>query len=54
MNKHSVVHSLVTFGCLVAAIGFYGAGATSTAAFLVLGVVFEGAFWMRLLRRKQP
>lgn len=50
MNKHS----LVTLGCLVASVFFYSVGDTSTAVCLLLGMAFEGAFWMRLLRRRRP
>jgi hypothetical protein len=42
---------LITAGCLLASLGFYAAGLTSIAAFLVLGMAFELAFWVRFLRR---
>jgi hypothetical protein len=42
---------LVTAGCLLASLGFYYAGFTSTAALLLAGAGFELAFWVRLLRK---
>jgi hypothetical protein len=50
MNKRS----LVTAGCLVAALGFYAVGYSSISACLLLGIAFEAVFWVRILRRKQP
>ena len=44
---------LITIGCLLAAIFFYSRGAAPVAGFLLLGLAFEGAFWIRLLRRKR-
>ncbi len=47
MKKH-----LITFLFLVAAIALYAVGfALPATAFLVLGLVAEGTFWVRLLRR---
>jgi hypothetical protein len=46
---------MITVGCLLAALGFYVAGSTSAAAFLLVGAAFEMAFWVRLVRgSKQP
>ncbi|MET0859155.1 MAG: hypothetical protein ABWY27_20575 [Telluria sp.] len=46
---------LITAGCLVAAIACYAAGAPNVAAFMLLGLAFEMAFWIRLARsKKQP
>lgn len=48
MRKH-----LFTFGLLVAAIALYAAGlALPATAFIVLGLVAEFAFWVRVLRRR--
>ena len=44
---------VITIGCLLASIVFYALGAHSTALCLLLGFVFEGAFWMRVVRRKR-
>lgn len=44
---------LITIGCLLAAIVFYSQGSRAAPLFLVLGMVFEGAFWMRIVRRKR-
>jgi hypothetical protein len=49
-----IKHSLVTLGCLVASLGFYSVGNSSAAACLLLGMAFEAAFWVRLLRRRRP
>ncbi|MCZ6560894.1 MAG: hypothetical protein O6931_08415 [Gammaproteobacteria bacterium] len=47
MKKH-----LVTFLFLVAAIALYAVGfALAATAFVVLGMLAEGTFWVRLLRR---
>jgi hypothetical protein len=45
---------LITIGCLVAAIILYATGDKSTAGLLLLGAVFEAAFWFRLVRRRRP
>lgn len=44
------VRHLITIGCLLAALGLYCAGAKSTSALVLLGGVFEIAFWVRLVR----
>ncbi len=45
---------LVTFACLLAALGFYAAGmATGIVLFAGVGVLAEGTFWYRLFRRKR-
>ncbi len=49
MRKH-----LITVLCLVAAIALYAVGFSIPAtAFVVLGMLAEGTFWFRLLRRRQ-
>jgi hypothetical protein len=49
MRKH-----LITLGLLVAAIAFYAMGlALPATALIVAGIVAEGAFWLRLLRRRK-
>jgi uncharacterized membrane protein YccC len=45
---------LFTVGCLLAALGLYLVGAESSAALVLLGVVFETAFWIRLVRSRRP
>jgi hypothetical protein len=50
MNKRS----LVTAGCLAASLGFYVVGYSSISACLLLGIGFEAAFWVRVMRRRQP
>jgi hypothetical protein len=45
---------LITIGCLVAAIILYATGDKSTAGLLLLGAVFEGVFWFRLVRGRRP
>ncbi|MES2758963.1 MAG: hypothetical protein V4693_16440 [Pseudomonadota bacterium] len=47
------VRHLITAGCLAAAIALYSFGSRETAALILLGVVFEGAFWYRLVRSKK-
>ena len=48
MRKH-----LVTFGLLVIALALYAAGLVLPGTiFIVLGLVAEFAFWVRLLRRR--
>lgn len=44
---------LITIACLLAAILFYSQGSPAAPVFLILGMVFEGAFWMRIVRRKR-
>lgn len=44
---------LITIGCLLAAIVFYSQGSAAAPLFLLLGAGFEGAFWMRIVRRKR-
>lgn len=43
---------IITVLCLLAAISCYLFGApTGGALFLILGMVFEGVFWIRVFRR---
>ena len=47
----AMIKHLTTFACLVAAILFYWLGAAVPATVLiVVGMVAEGIFWLRLLR----
>lgn len=44
---------LITFALLLVAAGFYVAGmSTGVAIFAGAGVLAEGAFWFRLIRRE--
>lgn len=46
---------LITFGCLILACILYAKGLSSQAGFVLLGAVFEIAFWVRLMRgRRAP
>ena len=43
---------LITFACLLVAVAFYALGmSTGAVMFAGLGMLAEGAFWIRLLRR---
>lgn len=45
---------LITAGLVLAALALYAAGADSgSAGFIIAGVAFEMAFWVRLLPRRQ-
>jgi hypothetical protein len=45
---------LITLGCLLAALFLYSTGDKSSAGLLLLGVAFEAAFWLRLVRLRRP
>ena len=46
---------LITAACLLAALALYAAGSKGGAALVVLGLAFEVAFWVRMVRaRKVP
>ena len=48
----SIKRFILTALCLVAAILFYFFGVPAGGAlFLILGVIFEGIFWVRVFRR---
>ncbi len=43
---------LITLACLLVAVGLYAMGlSTGAVSFVGLGMLAEGAFWIRLLRR---
>ncbi|MFA6231140.1 MAG: glycosyl transferase family 39 [Rhodanobacter sp.] len=43
---------LITLACLLVAVGFYAMGmSTGAVIFMGVGMLAEGAFWIRLLRR---
>ena len=44
---------LITIACLLAAIVCYSFSSPAAPLFLLLGLGFEGAFWMRLVRNKR-
>ncbi len=45
----------LTILCLVAALGCYGLGIPAgSAIFLLLGVIFEIVFWVRLYKHQAP
>ena len=46
---------LITLACLVAAFAAYSIGwGRGITVFVVIGIIFEGIFWVRLLRKKKP
>ncbi|MCK6395457.1 hypothetical protein [Zoogloea sp.] len=48
-----MIHTLATAGLVLAALALYAAGADSgSAGFVIAGVAFEMAFWVRLLPRR--
>ena len=50
MQKH-----LITLACLLAAMGFYFAGFhTSAFGLVIVGMIAELTFWVRLLRPDRP
>jgi hypothetical protein len=51
--KGIAMRHLITIGCLLAAIVSYSFSSAAAPLFLLLGFVFEGAFWMRIVRRKR-
>jgi hypothetical protein len=45
---------VLTFLCLLGAVGLYIAGsATGAAALLVAGLLLEGVFWVRVFRKQR-
>lgn len=48
-----MTHKLTTAGLVLAALALYAAGADSgSAGFVIAGVAFEMAFWVRRLPRR--
>ena len=45
-------YHLLTAGCLLAAIAAYAAVPVVGAILLAAGILFEGIFWLRLLKRR--
>jgi len=49
-----MIHTLTTAGLVLAALALYAAGADSgSAGFVIAGVAFEMAFWIRRRPRRQ-
>ncbi len=45
---------LILLALIITAIGFYSYGnSTGLFIFIILGFLFEGAFWLKLFKRKK-